>query len=112
VTTSATAWLGLTEVATLLDVSPGKVRRLIQENSLLARRIDGVWSVPEVFFDDDGVVGDLKGTAVVLIDGGFSSDQALDWLLADNDLLGLSPIEAIRQGRKTEVRRLAQTLAY
>jgi hypothetical protein len=112
VTGSAPTWLGLTEVAALLNVSPGKVRRLIQENSLLARRIDGVWSVPELFFDEEGVVGDLRGTAVVLIDGGFSSDEALDWLLADNELLAATPIDAIRQGRKTEVRRLAQALAY
>jgi hypothetical protein len=32
-------------------------------------------------------------------------------LIEPHDVLGTSPIDAIRNGRKTEVRRLAQTLA-
>jgi hypothetical protein len=111
VTTSPITWLDYSEVAGRLDLSPGKVRRLVQERALLARRQDGAWKIPEVFFDDDGVIADVKGTATLLIDGGFNDEEALDWFLADNDVLGASPIEAIRQGRKTEVRRLAQVLA-
>ncbi len=54
---------------------------------------------------------DLRGTATVLIDGGFSDDEALTWFLRDDETLGVPPVEAIRQGRSTEVRRLAQSLA-
>lgn len=67
--------------------------------------------IPEVFLDDHGVVGELRGTITVLVDGGFTDDEALTWLLHQSEDLGLSPVEAIRQGRKTEVRRLAQSLA-
>lgn len=98
-------------MSTRLGVSVGKVRRLVQERALLARKVDGIWLIPEPFLTDDDVVADLRGTATVLIDGGFSDDEALGWLLDDNDSLGVAPIEAIRQGRKTEVRRLAQSLA-
>lgn len=103
-------WLDYNEVAEKLGVSSGKVRQLVQERSLLSRRRDGVWQVPEALLDDK-VMGDVKGTATVLVDGGFTADEALTWLLRDENALGATPLEAIRQGRKTEVRRLAQSLA-
>lgn len=103
-------WLDYSQVAERLGVSPGKVRRLVQERTLLAMRVDGVYKVPEVFLDD-AVRGELRGTATLLIDGGFSEEEALDWFLRPDDTLGASPIDAIAQGRKREVRRLAQSLA-
>jgi hypothetical protein len=111
VTTAPITWLDYSQVSERLQLSPGKVRRLVQERALLARRHDGAWRVPDVFLDDDGIVADVKGTATVLIDGGYSEEEALDWFLSENDTLGTSPIDAIRQGRKTEVRRFAQSLA-
>jgi hypothetical protein len=45
------------------------------------------------------------------MDGGFTSEEALDWLIEDNEELGASPVAALRQGRKKEVRRIAQGLA-
>lgn len=104
-------WLDYDTVAEMLAVSVGKVRRLVQERALLARRVEGAWRIPEAFLTERGVVADLRGTATLLIDGGFSDDEALTWLLDANESLGTTPIEAIRQGRKTEVRRLAQSLA-
>jgi len=47
----------------------------------------------------------------VLHDAGFSDDEAIDWLLTAEDSIGAAPIEALRAGRKSEVRRVAQTLA-
>ena len=47
----------------------------------------------------------------MLHDAGFTDDEAIDWLLDYDDSIGLPPIEALRQGRKAEVRRVAQTLA-
>ena len=38
-------------------------------------------------------------------------DEVIDWLLADEESIGAAPIEALRRGRKAEVRRVAQTLA-
>ena len=40
-----------------------------------------------------------------------SDDEVIDWLLADEESIGAAPIEALRRGRKAEVRRVAQTLA-
>ena len=39
-------------------------------------------------------------------------DEAMDWLLEEEDSLGTSPILALRDGRKREVRRVAQALAF
>jgi hypothetical protein len=104
------SWLDYSQVAERLGVSPGKVRRLVQERALLAKRVDGVFKVPDVFVAD-AVLGELRGTATLLIDGGFSDEEALDWFLRPDDTLGTTPIAAIAEGRKREVRRLAQSLA-
>jgi hypothetical protein len=112
VTTGAeSAWLTIPEVCERLSLTPGKVHRLVEERALLGKKIEGVFRIPEVFLDGASPVSDLKGTALVLVDGGFSLDGAIEWLLTDHEVLGASPIAAIRAGRKTEVRRLAQTLA-
>jgi len=104
------SWFDYSQVAERLGVSPGKVRRLVQERTLLSRRVDGVFQVPEVFLDDS-VMGELRGTATLLIDGGFSDSEALEWFLRHDETLGARPVDAIAQGRKREVRRLAQSLA-
>lgn len=110
-TPSAVTWLSVPDVCERLSLSPGKVHRLVEDRALLGRKEDGVFRIPDVFLDGDAPVADLRGTALVLIDGGFSSESALEWLIEHDDALGTSPIEAMRNGRKTEVRRLAQTLA-
>ena len=112
VTTGAdTTWLSVPDVCERLSLTPGKVHRLVEDRALLGRKEDGVFRIPDIFLVDSTPVPDLKGTALVLIDGGFSPESALEWLLSSHDVLGTSPIDAIRNGRKTEVRRLAQTLA-
>jgi hypothetical protein len=47
---------------------------------------------------------------VVLGDSGFTDDEAMHWLLETEDSIGMSPIAALRAGRKAEVRRVAQAL--
>ncbi|RFA21350.1 DNA-binding protein [Subtercola boreus] len=87
-----------------------KVRKLIEEGSLLATRRDGVLSVPEVFIVDEAPMSELKGTIVVLHDSGFSNDEMMEWMLEPEDSLGAAPIDALLAGRKAEVRRIAQAL--
>jgi hypothetical protein len=108
---SAGDWLSVPDVCERLNLSPGKVHRLIEERALLATKRDGVLKIPSLFLVGDEPLGELRGTAVVLLDGGFSDDGAIEWLLTHHEVLGTSPIDALRSGRKTEVRRLAQTLA-
>ncbi|WP_229663109.1 Rv2175c family DNA-binding protein [Microbacterium album] len=106
-----TDWLTLPEVAELLGETVSRVRRLLDENALIASRRHGPLQVPSVFLLDGAVLSSLRGTAIVLHDAGFSDDEAIDWLLAPEDSIGAAPIEALRAGRKAEVRRVAQTLA-
>ena len=42
---------------------------------------------------------------------GFSDDESMHWLLSPEESIGTTPIEALRAGRKAEVRRVAQALA-
>ena len=106
-----TVWLSVPDVCERLSLTPGKVHRLVEDRALLGKKIDGVFHIPEVFLEGAAPLPDLKGTAVVLLDGGFSHGAALEWLLSYQDVLSARPIDAIRQGRKTEVRRFALTLA-
>lgn len=104
-------WLTMPELVETLGVSPSRVRRLIEDKHLLGRRRDGVLSVPADFLSGNEPLPELRGTLIVLADAGFSDDEALDWLLESEEALGVAPIDALRSGRKTEVRRVAQALA-
>jgi hypothetical protein len=106
-----TEWLTVPELVELLGQSPSRIRRLIDDRHLLATRIDGVLKVPALFLRDGAPLPELHGTAIVLSDGGFSDAEALEWLLSEEDSLGTTPIAALRAGRKSEVRRVAQALA-
>ena len=104
-------WLTVPDVCERLGLTPGKVHRLVEERALLGTKIDGIFKIPEVFLDGGEPLKDLRGTVVVLLDGGFTDDDATWWLLEHNHALAVAPIDALRSGRKSEVRRLAQTLA-
>lgn len=104
-------WLTVPDLVERLGQTPSRIRKLIDDRHLLAARIDGVLKVPASFLRDDAPLPELHGTAIVLADAGFSDDEAVEWLLGEEDSLGTSPIAALRAGRKSEVRRVAQALA-
>lgn len=103
-------WLSVPDAAERLEVTPTKVRQWVEEKFLLGSRRTGVFLIPEILVEG-GLLKELPGTATVLLDGGFGEDEALDWLLEHHEVLAMSPVEALRMGRKKEVRRLAQGLA-
>ncbi len=107
----ATEWLTIPDLVELLDEPLGKVRRLIDEDYLVGSRRDGVFKVPAVFLVDGRPLPSLRGTIIVLHDAGFDPDETIDWLLTPEETIGLEPIEALLAGRKSEVRRVAATLA-
>lgn len=109
-TTLSERWLTVPDLVELLGVSPGRIHRLFEQKTLLAARVGGVLRVPGEFLDGDEPLPELRGTLVVLGDNGFSDDEAVRWMLSDEPALGTSPIEALRAGRKAEVRRVAQSL--
>jgi len=119
-------WLTVPDVADKLGTDASKVRRLVQERKVLAtRRGDPrVVSIPAAFLVPGhlanpaqptapregqpwSVLASLQGTLTVLSDAGFSDDDAIAWLFTPQDGLPGSPIDALRAGRKTEIRRLA-----
>ncbi|MCU1438027.1 MAG: transcriptional regulator [Naasia sp.] len=104
-------WLTIPDLAERLDLPLSKVRRLLEERQLLAVRIDGVLKVPAEFLRDDEPMNELRGTIIVLADNGFNDQEAIDWLLSVDEVLGARPVDALRAGRKAEVRRVAQALA-
>jgi hypothetical protein len=104
-------WLSVPEVAERLGVTPTRVRQYVDERQLAGSRKTGVFLIPELLLDPERLMKELPGTLTVLIDGGFSADDALEWLMAEHEVLGVSPVEALRLGKKAEVRRLAQALA-
>jgi hypothetical protein len=106
-----TGWLSLPELVEILGEPLGRVRRLLDERQLIGSRRAGALQVPAAFIVDGHPLASLRGTFFVLHDAGFSDDEAIDWLLAPEDSLGVAPIEALLSGRKTEVRRVAQALA-
>lgn len=107
----ATEWLTIPDLVDQLGLGVSRVRRLIEDRHLAAKRIDGVLKVPALFLKDGQPLGELHGTLIVLSDAGFDDEEAVDWLLEEEGSLGAAPIEALRAGRKAEVRRVAQALA-
>ncbi len=120
-------WLPLPDVAERLGTDVGRVRRLLQEDKLLAVRQGErrILSVPARFLLATAaggwqVVPSLQGTLVLLRDAGFSEEESVAWLFTPDpslETLGTgtsrpqTPIDALRDGHKTEIRRRAQALA-
>lgn len=104
-------WLTIPEAARLLGVSSGKVSRLVQERHLLSLRIDREPRVLADFIKDGEPLPGLRGTLTLLFDAGLDDDEIMTWLLTDDEALGGAPVDALRQGRKTQVRHSVQLLA-
>lgn len=106
-------WLSLPDVAETLDLKVTRVHALIGEGALIAvRDAEGVRRIPTLFLRGDRVLEPLKGTLTVLRDAGFDDAEAIRWLWTEDDSLPGRPIDALREGRKTEIRRRAQALAW
>ena len=107
-------WLTLPDVADVLGLEVGKVRRLLQDRLLVGTRRGerNVMSVPAALVEGGEPLPDLRGTLTVLADSGYTDAEALTWLFTPDDTLPGTPVEALRANRKTEVRRRAQALAF
>lgn len=132
-------WLTVPDAADRLGLDPGKVRRLVYEGRLASvrRGSPAVVCIPAAFLvpahlenpanstvrepqaptREDGsrapesaVLASLLGTFTLLRDAGFDDVEAIEWLFTQDTTLSETPIEALRSGRKTAVRRIAQTL--
>jgi hypothetical protein len=110
------SWVTLPDAAVRFAVDVSRVRRSVADGEMLALRVDGVVRLPELFLAEPGgpvALPDLKGTLTVLSDAGFRPAEAVSWLFTPDDSLREGrPIDALRAGRKTEVRRRAQAMAF
>lgn len=107
-------WVTLPDVAEKLDVIVTKVHNYVKERRLVAVRIgeNNIRMVPAKFLTDKGILPSVKGTATVLADAGFDDEGIIRWMFTDDDSLPGRPIDALLEGRKSEIRRRAQALAW
>jgi Rv2175c C-terminal domain of unknown function len=106
-------WLTLPDVAERLGTDLTRVRRMLDDGLLVAvrRGSPAVLRVPAALVEPEPL-GELPGTLSVLKDSGFSTLEALEWLFTPDDSLPGTPVENLRAGRKTEIRRRAQAMAF
>lgn len=107
-------WLTLPDVAEELEIDIRQVHRLLDERAIVSVRIGErkVRSIPADFLQDGSVVESLKGTLSVLLDAAYSDEESIMWLFTEDDSLPGNPMDALRSGRKTEIRRRAQALGW
>ena len=110
------SWVTIPELAERLGVRLAEARRLVEDRELLAHRVGErrVVAVPEDFLGAAGPIASLKGTFTVLADGGMNDVEIIRWLHTRDETLPVpgTPLDAIRAGFKTEVRRRAMEEAF
>jgi len=109
-------WLSLPDLAERLGIRLSDARRLVEDRELVAVRVGErqALAVPGGFLGDDGPLPALKGTFTVLADGGMDDEEIVRWLHTPDPTLPVPghPLDAIRAGFKTEVRRRAMEEAF
>lgn len=107
-------WIDFPELADRWGIPVTRVHNMVGDGRLLASRIgeNAHRAVPALFVLEDGPLEALRGTISVLQDAGFSADEAIRWLFTPDASLPGRPVDALREGRKTEIRRRAQALAW
>jgi len=107
-------WLTLPDVAEQVGEPITRVRQWIRDGRLVALRCGdpAVLRVPASFIRDGTVLPALPGTLSLLRDCGYGAEEAVRWLFTVDPTLPGTPVEALAAGRRREVRRRAQALAF
>jgi Rv2175c C-terminal domain of unknown function len=112
------SWFTVDEVAELMGLDARRVRRLFRDRQLVGVRRAPAGGgaeqvhVPTQLLLEGRPMAELPGTVTLLADAGFTDEETLRWLFTPDPTLPGTPIESLRAGRKTEVRRRAQALAF
>ncbi|PFG19521.1 hypothetical protein ATL40_1085 [Serinibacter salmoneus] len=115
-----TEWVYLPDVAERIGQSDRRVRSMVREQRVLAFRVgpNNALAVPEEMIALDPrsgrqeVLPALRGSLIQLSDAGYADWESLRWLYSHNEELDARPIDALRSGRTSSVRRAAQALAF
>lgn len=109
-------WLTVPDLGERLGLRLSDVRQLLADRQLVGFRIGprNVMSVPSKFVNEAGPLPELPGTFTVLADGRMNDAEILRWLFTPDGTLPVpgAPIDALRAGFKTEVRRRAMEAAF
>ncbi|GAA1122408.1 Rv2175c family DNA-binding protein [Citricoccus alkalitolerans] len=107
-------WEFFPDLAEKWDIPVTRVHNMVSDGRLLTAKVGErhARAVPALFLTEEGPLEPLKGTISVLRDARFSDDEAIRWLYTSDESLPGRPIDALREGRKTEIRRRAQALAW
>ena len=125
------------EAADRLGVEQSRIKQLIRERQILGLRVKGESYVfdetlAELAPEDQRVaelqhpgskeprlvrithepLPSLRGTALLLEDGGYSYEELIDWLWRDNPWLQGRPIDLLRSGAHKQVNKVASTEAW
>lgn len=110
--TGSPTYLPVPDIAERLGLVVTKVHQLLRDRILIGTRRDGVLVIPGEFVQDGVVVKGLPGTITLLTDGGYSDQEIIDWLFAEDPSLPGSAIRALRDNRGREVHRRAQAAGF
>lgn len=109
-------WLPIPDLAEQLNMPLREVRRLVNDRILLAHRVGErrVIAVPAKFVKEGSVLPSIPGTITVLTDAGFTDLEILTWLFTPDETLPIegAPVDMLQAGRKAEIRKRAQELAF
>lgn len=104
------------EAAAMLGVTPARIKQLWAENELLKVMEDSKPMVPSLCIaHEEGVPRPLKslhGTMLMLLDAGFTHNEATEWILSNHDGLEETPLELLAKNRVREVRNAILPLAF
>lgn len=103
-------WLAVPDVAERLGVPVTRVHQYARDGQLISVRIDGAVRIPADVLDGNTTLKYLPGVLTVLRDGGYTDEEILEWLFADDDSLPGRPIDAVRNDRHKEITRRAQAM--
>lgn len=109
-------WQTVPDIAERFGLPLSRVRQMIADREILSMRVGprNVVGIPGKFFSESGPLPELPGTFTVLADGGMDDQEILRWLFTPDPTLPVegAPIDALRGGFKTEVRRRAMEQAF
>ncbi|MDO5048450.1 MAG: Rv2175c family DNA-binding protein [Actinomycetaceae bacterium] len=111
-----TEFLTQREAAEKLGVAPTRIKQLWAENEILKVVKDGKPMVPaKCLTDENGFwepLPTIHGTMFMLLDAGFSHDEATEWMLTEQESLGAVPLDCLADSRVRDVRNAILPLAF